>query len=115
MKKIVVLVLALLMCLSLVACSDKNDKKSNKYEKYKKYSDIFELLEDGDYDGAINKIQDLEILFSLFSKKLLQNIINCGIISVGKNQDAVKCIDTCRVCVENIHVHSIGLSVKNII
>ena len=60
MKKIVVLVLALLMCLSLVACSNKNDKKSNKYEKYKKYSDIFELLEDGDYDGAINKIQDLE-------------------------------------------------------
>ncbi|MBO5778458.1 MAG: hypothetical protein J6R82_02705 [Clostridia bacterium] len=62
MKKTLLLLLALLMSLSIVACDsddswqEDDDEKDSKYEKYE---DIFDLLEDGDYEGAIEEIQKL--------------------------------------------------------
>ena len=51
MKRILSISLCLLMCLSLCACGE------NKYEKY---ADLFDLLEQGDYEAAKDKIDQME-------------------------------------------------------
>ena len=83
MKKVISLLLALVMCLSLCACSGGNDEISldeyktiidqqkqtiseyestisNYKEQQEKYADIFGELENGNYDSAINMIQQLQ-------------------------------------------------------
>jgi len=52
MKRIIALILVLMMCISMCACSNsKEDKLEN----------IIALLEDGEYDMAISAIEDLKI------------------------------------------------------
>lgn len=55
MKKFIVLLLIAVMCLSFVACSGCSN---NEYAKYEKYADILQMLEDGQYDSAINEIKN---------------------------------------------------------
>lgn len=50
MKRITAILLAVIMCASLCACG------GNEYEKYE---DIFEYLEEGDYDAAIEEIEEM--------------------------------------------------------
>lgn len=54
MKKLLPLLLIAAICLPLMACND-----SEQYARYEKYDDLLEMLEDGDYDGAIDEIRDL--------------------------------------------------------
>lgn len=52
MKKLIALLLALITALSLAACSSENP--------YDAYEDIFELLDDGEYDKAIALIEEMK-------------------------------------------------------
>lgn len=54
MKKLAWLVLALIMCLTLCACS----KADNTYEKY---DELIEYLESGNYDRAIGYIENMRV------------------------------------------------------
>lgn len=65
MKKIIALLLAVVMCLSLCACAgeeettrkkDKNKESGNAYEEYE---DLLEYLEAEDYESALRYIQEL--------------------------------------------------------
>ena len=63
MKRTLPLLLALLITLSLSACDRKSswedEEDDGKDSKYEQYEDIFDLLEDGDYQGAIEEIEKL--------------------------------------------------------
>ena len=63
MKKILSLIFALSLCLSLCACQENqvsDDREASKEEKlYERYKDIIDHLEDKDYDGAIEAIEDM--------------------------------------------------------
>lgn len=52
MKKLIALLLALITALSLAACSSENP--------YEEYENIFELLDDGEYDKAIALIEEMK-------------------------------------------------------
>jgi hypothetical protein len=64
MKQTLLLLLALLLTFFTVACDSDNsweddEDDGNSHSKYEKYEDIFDLLEDGDYEGAIEEIEKL--------------------------------------------------------
>lgn len=67
MKKLIALLLAGILCLSLMACVDKNNTGTSvtdeEYVKYLKYKRLINMLDDGNYDEAlayINSIRHLE-------------------------------------------------------
>ena len=51
MKKLLTLILLAAICLPVLSC--------DRYARYEKYDTILELLENGDYDDAIEEIKDL--------------------------------------------------------
>lgn len=59
MKRIIALLLAAFMLLTLVSCGKEEKKESRKEKLYKKYADIIECLEDQNYQQAITLIDKL--------------------------------------------------------
>lgn len=56
-ERIMAMLMAAVLCLSLAACGVKPVEPENPYEEYE---DIFEMLEDEDYQGAIAAIQEMQ-------------------------------------------------------
>lgn len=59
MKKIITMLLIVVLSCSFVACSTQNQAKDNEYDKYAKYADLFDMLENNEYDRAIQYISDM--------------------------------------------------------
>lgn len=59
MKKSIVFFVAVALSFSLVACTGGSEAIDNPQEKYAKYAELFDMLENGNYDAAVRYINDM--------------------------------------------------------